>query len=323
MDSVLGILVLLAAGVLLLARGASWLVGGSSEIARRLGVSALMVGLTTVAWGTSAPEVVVSGVAAWRGQPELSLGNVLGSNVANIGLVLGLCSVILPAVLDNRMGRREVTWLFAALGGLWLACWDGGISRLEAAGLIGLFALHNLHLIATARRGIDPELAAAAAAADVSSKYPLREVLVGVLALAAGAEMTVRGATLAAQRIGISDHVIGLTVVAVGTSLPELVAGVVAALRRQSEISLGNVVGSNVFNLTAALGVTALIHPFDPAEPEAARSVQSALSQDLPAVLLFSVLAVVLPALLPGRAGRAKGAVLLVAYAAYVAIVLT
>ena len=321
-------ILLLLLGVALLAKGADWLVGGSSEIARRMGVTALVIGLTVVAWGTSAPEVVVSAKAAWAGKAEMSLGNVLGSNVANIGLVLGATSILLPAVLDQKLQLRESFWLLAAVVVLWVVALDVRISRFDGALLVGVFALHNIQLLWSVRRDSSAAKALAQdagagsqAAADASAKRRLPPgiaIVMGMIALAIGAELTVRSAEALARRFGVSDHVIGFTVIAVGTSLPELVAGAVAALRRESEIGLGNVVGSNVFNLSLALGLTALIQPFDPHHRPARESVQSALNHDLPAVLGFSLAAIVLPRVWPGRFGGWKGFVLLVAYGTYV-----
>ncbi len=310
---------LLLAGIFLLAKGADWLVGGSSEIARRMGVTALVIGLTVVAWGTSAPEVVVSAKAAWTGKAEMSLGNVLGSNVANVGLVLGTTSILLPAVLDQKLALRESFWMLAAVLALWAVSWDGGISRTDGYLLVGVFALHNGHLLWSVRDRSRVPLEVAEADTVIRPRLvPGLAIVFGMVGLAIGAELTVRSAETLARRFGVSDHVIGFTVIAVGTSLPELVAGIVAALKRESEIGLGNVVGSNVFNLSLALGLTAIIHPFDPGHEPARLSVQSALDHDLPAVLAFSLGAIFLPRILPGRLGGWKGALLLVAYAGYV-----
>ncbi len=310
---------MLLAGVFLLAKGADWLVGGSSEIARRLGVTSLVIGLTVVAWGTSAPEVVVSAKAAWSGKAEMSLGNVLGSNVANIGLVLGVTSILLPAVLDQKLQLRECFWLLAAVVVLWAVSFDVAISRVDGFVLVGVFAVHNAHLLWSMRdRSHIPREVVEADTVLRPRLIPGLAIVFGMVSLAIGAELTVRAAETLARRFGVSDHVIGFTVIAIGTSLPELVAGIVAALRKESEIGLGNVVGSNVFNLSLALGITAIIQPFDPEHLPARESVQSALRQDLPAVLAFSLAAIFLPRLFPGRLGGWKGLLLLLGYAGYV-----
>lgn len=298
-------LVALAAGFLLLAKGADWLVEGGSELARRMGVRPLVVGLTIVAWGTSAPEVVVSCIAARDDRPTIALGNVLGSNVANIGLVLGACACILPAVLQRGLGLRESLWLLLSLGALWLGLADGGLGRAEGLALLAVFGLYNLHLVLTARREI------AALAHEPRSRSPWRDVLLGSIGVAAGAELAVSGAIGLATRIGIEERVIGLTIVAVGTSLPELAAGIGAAIKGESEISVGNVIGSNVFNVLAVMGLVGLVAPIDAGDAGVEQSIGSALALDFPVVLAFSLAAIALPYLARGRAGRPKAALLL------------
>lgn len=306
----------LAAGFVLLAKGADWLVGGGTSIARRLGVSTLVVGLTVVAWGTSMPEVVVSVMAAWRGEVGISLGNVLGSNIANIGLVLGASALVLPSVLEAAMRPRELCWLFASLGALWAASADSAITRVEAALLLALFAAHNLHLWYTAREaGFVAE-----EPPEREPRAPVLRVLGGVAAISIGAHLVVQGAQAGALRLGVSELVVGLTVVAVGTSLPELAAGLGGAFKGETDISLGNVVGSNVFNVLAVLGLVGVVRPLVPESDGTALAdaFGQALRADFPAVLGFSVGAAVLP-WLPGR-GRAKGALLLLGFLAYVTL---
>jgi cation:H+ antiporter len=315
------VLLFLASGFVLLAKGADWLVSGSSSIARRFGVSTLAIGLTVVAWGTSAPEVVTSAMAALEGQSALSLGNVLGSNIANIGLVLGSCAIVLPAVMQARLGRRDLVWLFASLAALWIVAADHSISRVDAAILLGLFLIYNAILFFTSRTS---------EAVDESASGPFGRAAAvtaaGMVGVALGAWLVVQGATQGANMLGVDQRVIGLTVVALGTSLPELAAGLGGAFKGEADISIGNVVGSNVFNVLAVLGIVGLVRPLEAdamPTPEARAELEAAfegsLGVDLPMVLAFSVAAVLLPYIGGREAGRLKGLILLGAYAAYTA----
>jgi len=309
----------LAGGFLCLAKGADWLVGASSQAARRYGVSTLVIGLTLIAFGTSAPEIVVSMLAALEGKVDLSLGNVLGSNVANIGLVLGACAVVLPRVLESRLAPRDVGWLFASLGLTWFLMRDRDVTRADALLLLSAFVAYNVHLMLTGRE----EVEASESVREGHFARPKLWILVGLVSIAVGAKLVVYGAEQGAYRVGIPKSVVGLTIVAIGTSLPELAAGLGAAIKGESDISLGNVVGSNVFNLIAVIGLVALVHPFVPgvtageAPDEIAAAFQQALDEDLWVVLAFSLAAVLLPRLGGARFGRTKGLLLLAAYAAY------
>jgi len=302
---------LLIGGFILLAKSADWLVRGSSELAWRLGVRPLVVGLTVIAWGTSAPELVVSSLAAAEGKAGLSVGNVLGSNVANIGLVLGTCSLILPAVM-KPLAWREAFWLLASLGVLWWCSADGELSRAEGALLLGWFGVYNVHIYVSARgrSGTHDE--------PVHTQRPWPEVLIGVVGIALGARFIVSGGESLALAAGISHRVVGLTIVAVGTSLPELAAGVGSALRRQTDLSIGNVVGSNVFNLLPVLGVASLIRPIGGGDA-GSEALKQAERVDMPIVLGFTVALIALPWLSVGRGGRLKGLLLLLGYLAYTA----
>ncbi|MBI1382318.1 MAG: calcium/sodium antiporter [Planctomycetaceae bacterium] len=312
----------LVAGCLLLAKGADWLVGGSSRLARRLGISTLAIGLTVVAWGTSAPEVVVSVLAALEGQAAISLGNVLGSNIANIGLVLGASALVLPKVLEGRLSFRDIFWLFASVGALWWCSLDGQLTRLDGALLLGLFAAYNVWLWRTSRQQDDP--AVAVPEVPRGGRSPWLLALGGVAAVSVGAKLVVMGAEGGALRLGVEPRVVGLTVVAVGTSLPELAAGLGSAFKGESDISLGNVLGSNVFNVLAVLGLVALVRPLVPeatgdaeAQAQLTSAFEGALSNDFPYVMAFSLAFLVLPLLGGARLGRWKGALLLGAYTWY------
>jgi cation:H+ antiporter len=300
-------LLALVLGLALLVKGAGWLVDGGVRIAGRLGMSPVMVGLTIIAWGTSLPELLVSTLAAADGRPGMALGNALGSNIANIGLVLGVTAILLPGVLGSALRLRESGWLLVSLLGLFLVLlWQGGVSFVGGGLLVGLFVIHNFHLWKTAKSGQEEE---PQPKGDGVMRRALLLVLTASVSVAIGAELTVTGAEAIARSIGVSDRVIGLSVIAIGTSLPELAAGVASALKGQTEIGLGNVVGSNVFNVLVAVGAAGIVQPFT------GESADAALWQDLPAVLLFSLAVIVLPRL--GPSGRWKGVTLTAAYGAF------
>jgi cation:H+ antiporter len=304
-------LLLVLVGIVALYGGGDLLVRHASRLARLLGVSPMAVGLTVVAFGTSAPELAATLVAAWRGEPELALANVVGSNIANVGLILGLTALAYPLVAGGTFLRREVAWLLAVTVASLPLLYDGLLSRPE--GLL-LWAGLALFIVVALRTGAVPPAAAevAAEAPEAGGRglgFSALMLVVGVGLLAVGAQALVQGATALALAWGIPQRVIGLTLVAVGTSLPELASSIVAALRRETDIILGNVIGSNLFNLLAVLGTAAVVHPIAVAP--------AGLRLDLWIMLAFSVALV--PLLLWGRdrLGRRGGGALLVAYLVY------
>ncbi len=298
-----------AAGVLMLARGASWLVDGASRLALRLGISAFVVGLTVVGFGTSMPEFTVSVLAASRGSSGLSLGNAVGSNVMNLLLVLGVAAVVAPIQV---LGSRRVLYRDLAFGlvpavALIAGAWGGRIDRWLAIGLLATFTLFMVTcLLQARRRTVTPTVVAG---------HPLRHAavtLLGIAVLVAGSELMVRGGVKLALRFGVSEAVIGLTLVAFGTSLPELATSVAAALKGAAEISVGNVLGSNVFNLGLIVGTAFTLRP--------ARVPRFVILQDLP-VLVVATALVGLIVLRDGRISRAEGTIMLATFAVYVAFV--
>jgi len=294
-------------GLVLLFAGGEGLVRGAVSLAARLGVSPLMIGLTVVGFGTSMPELIVSLRAALAGAPDIAVGNVVGSNTANILLILGLTALIAPPPTRLPGLSRDLVVMLVAAFALAALAWVGSVER--GAGLALLAAL-AAYLTASAwlARGQDGE--AEGLAATLSPLAALAFVGGGLLALMAGADLLVRGASDLARAAGISEAVIGVTVVAVGTSLPELATSIVAAWRRQPEIAVGNVVGSNIFNVLAILGATALVSPLPIA--------QSIRLVDIPVMLGASlVLALLLST--GRRVPRAAGAALLAAYIGYTA----
>lgn len=306
------------AGFALLAFGAGWLVDGGSSLARRFGVSPLIIGLTIVAWGTSMPEVVVSSYTAYQGKPAASLGNVLGSNVANIGLVLGSCAILLPAVLASRVSRRERVWLLGSLGALWWVCVDEQLGRPEAVMLLVAFGVYNVLLVQDARSERRAFKSAESSSSDESeSRYPWLAVFGGGAAIAFGAHLVEGGSSGVATELGMSETLQGLTILALGTSLPELFAGIASARKGIPEIGLGNVVGSNVFNVLAVMGIAALIQPFE--DPSTRAELAKSLASDFPIAMGFSLVLFVLPKLIRKPSSRLPGACLVAAYLAYMA----
>jgi cation:H+ antiporter len=306
--------VLFVAGIVLLIWGADLLVRGAAHLATLAGVSPLVIGLTVVAMGTSAPELAVSLRAALSGQADLTLGNVLGSNIANVLLILGLAAVAAPLLVAPRVLQREVPAMIGASLLLWLLAADGVIGRLDGILLIVLLGAFLLSTIRTARHETPAE-AAPQGPPERSSWNVVRNLgllIGGLILLVAGAQWLVDGAVVFARALGVSELLIGLTVVAVGTSLPEIATSVLASLRGEREIAVGNIVGSNILNILAVLGLTTMMTPTPISVP------QSALAFDLP-VLVASAIAC-LPIFLNGRMiARWEGALFLAYYVAYTA----
>jgi len=279
-------------------------VRGASSIARTFHLSPLLIGLTIVGFGTSAPELLVSVQAAFAGQPGIAIGNVLGSNIGNILLILGLSALIAPLVIPGRKLWRDLGFMLLATALLWWMLLDGVVSRPE--GLMLLAGLAAFLVTAfKAGRGHPRE-----AQATLVSRPVLAWVMTGagLVLLVIGAHYLVDSATVIARTLGISEAVIGLTIVAVGTSLPELATSVIAARRGQTEISVGNVVGSNIFNIFGILGVTAVLTPIA-AEPRFA-------GIDMPWAAA-SALGLAVVAFVSGGLPRKAGMALLAAYAVY------
>ena len=294
------------AGLLCLFLGGEALVRGSVGIAKRLAMSPLLIGLTVVGFGTSTPELLVSVNAAWRGVPDIAIGNIVGSNIANIALIMGITALVWPIRVSGSTLRRDTGVMVFATLALVPVFMMGEIGRLAGAmllsGLIGyLFWAYLM-----------PGDAAENAADDSEKPKAIVSVLwvvAGFVALIFGARFLVDGAVSIARDAGMSEAFIGLTIVAVGTSMPELATSVVAAFRRQSEIAIGNVIGSNIFNVLGILSVTAVIKPI----PVADRFV----TFDLPVMIAVSLVMTALLLLRP-TIGRKTGLALLSGYVAYV-----
>ena len=261
------LLLLLLAGLLLLTLGAEGLVRGSSSLALRAGVTPLVVGLTVVAFGTSAPELVVSTKAVWVGQGGIALGNVVGSNIFNIAVILGLSAVVRPLTVHVQLIRLDMPVMIGVSLLGFLMFLDGGLSRWEAALLFLGIVGYTVHVIRKARsehtQQVDQEFEEGVPPVQRALWMDLLYVTGGLVFLVVGARLFVQGAVDLARLWGVSEAVIGLTIVAAGTSMPELATSMVAAFRKQEDIAIGNIVGSNIFNILAILGVSGLVKPFD------------------------------------------------------------
>jgi cation:H+ antiporter len=304
---------LLLAGFVLLIGGAELLVRGASQLAADLGISPLVIGLTVVAFGTSAPELAVSVLSAHSGQAGIALGNVVGSNICNVLLILGLSALVAPLVVARQVVRLEVPimigvsllLLLFALDGI-IGPWEGG---LFFAGVI-VYTVWTVRRSRRENREQSPPEEAPPAGGRSGRGVQILQIAGGLVLLGVGSKWLIDGAVSVASYFGVSDLVIGLTVVAIGTSLPELATSVLASLRGQRDIAVGNVVGSNIFNILVVLGLTAIFAPAGVPVP------QSALTFDLPVMLAVAVAC--LPIFLTGHLiARWEGGLFFVYYLAY------
>lgn len=275
----------------LLIWSADLFVDGASATARHLGMPSLLVGMLIVGFGTSAPEMVVSAMAAADGNSQLALGNAIGSNLVNVGLILGVTALLIPLTVHSRIVRRELPLLLAISALLGVFLWDGQITRLEGALLVlGFFALVGWTIFTGLRGRADP-LAVESAQALEQPRLSLGRaaiyLAVGLALLIVSSRILVWGAVTVAQALGVSDLIIGLTIVALGTSLPELAAAISAARKGEHDIAVGNVVGSNMFNLLAVVGIAGTISPMLQLPAEV-------LSRDFASMVVFTVLLMVM-----------------------------
>ena len=254
-------------GLILLVIGANLLVRGASRLALSFGISPLVVGLTIVAFGTSAPEVAVSVGAILDGRDDIAIGNVVGSNIFNVLFILGVSALIAPLIIDRQLVRQEVPIMIGTSVLIAIMSLDGAVGRLESALLLGLLLCYTAYLIVQSRRAGNDAHNVELSALPISSRWDrhwsvqVLLIVVGLVLLVVGADWLVESAVAFARTLGVSDLVIGLTIVAAGTSLPEVATSVVATLRGERDIAVGNVVGSNTFNILGCLGVSGLIAP--------------------------------------------------------------
>lgn len=323
MDSAITLSILaVGCGLALLVWSADRFVDGAAAVARHFGMPALLIGMVVVGFGTSAPEMVVSALASWQGNPGIALGNAYGSNITNIALILGLTALISPIAVHSQVLRKELPLLLAVTGVALLLLQDLVVTRLD--GVIHLLVFAGL-LAWSIRQGLRQR-------ADTLGEEMEKELLVqemslgrasfwlaaGLVLLIASSQILVWGAVHIARVLGVSDLVIGLTVVAVGTSLPELASSLAAVRKKEHDIALGNVIGSNLFNTLAVVGIAATIHPLQ---------VESAvLTRDMSVMAALTVILFLFSYGFrgPGRINRLEGAVLLSSFLGYTAyLVLT
>ncbi len=299
------------AGLALLYFGAEWLVRGSASLALRLGMSPLVVGLTVVAFGTSAPELLVSVKAALDGQTGMAVGNVVGSNIFNIAVVLGIAAMIRPLKIQFQLIRFDVPIMLGVcvLAGVLLI--DGGISRLDGAIFVILLVAYAAASLIVAKRtgnpAVEAEFEEAVGTKGKSVTMDVVALVGGLVVLVIGARLLVDGAAELARGWGVSEAVIGLTIVAAGTSTPELAATIVASLRGEADIAVGNVVGSTIYNILCILGIASIIHPLD---------AQGVTAVDVG--VMIGVCALVIPFMRTGfTLRRWEGGVFIAIYAGY------
>lgn len=314
MTTLLFILAVIA-GFIILIWGADRFVDGAANIARNLGVSPLIVGLTIVGFGTSAPEMLVSALAAIDGAPALGIGNAIGSNITNIGLVLAITALITPLAVHSATLRREFPLLALVMLLSLLLLWDRHLSYVDGVILFSgfiltLFGMAYLALHSTKTDPLEQEFEQEFAVTTMTTSQATLQFLIGLITLLIGSKALVWGATGIATLLGISDLIIGLTVVAIGTSLPELAASVASVLKNEHDIAIGNILGSNTFNLLAVLAMPGLIMPSD-TDPQLLIRDFSIMS------LLFIMLYLYASTGVKGQIGRLAGSSMLIVYIAY------
>ncbi|MCA1798568.1 MAG: calcium/sodium antiporter [Xanthomonadaceae bacterium] len=301
----------LVIGLIFLYYGAEWLVRGASALGTRLGLTPLLIGLTVVAFGTSAPELAVSLRAAFDGSGAIAFGNVVGSNIANTGLILGIAALIRPLSVQAQVIKIEAPLVLVASLMLCVLLINGVLGRLEGAALFGALVLYLVFSVRAARAernaAVDAEYADLVAGQARPQWQYVAMVLVGIGVLVLGANLLVSASVELARAFGLREALIGLTIIALGTSLPELATSAVASFKREGDIAVGNVLGSNLFNILAVLGLTALVSPF--ATGDLAWS-------DLAVMVAFAL--VVLPIVRGFVISRLEGGFLVASYAAYI-----
>lgn len=288
--------VLLVLGFIFLIKGADFLVDGASSVAKKLGVSALVIGLTIVAFGTSMPELIVNVFASINGNTDIAIGNILGSNISNTLLILGVASIIYPLSVGKGTVWKEIPFgLFSVLLLSFLvndAFIHGvafsGLSRVDGLILLSLFAVFMYYIFSISRGNKDDNVTEEHSVKIYSSAQSVSFIIVGLLGLTIGGKWIVDSAVVIAEGFGISQSLIGLTIVAVGTSLPELVTSAVAAYKRNTDIAIGNIIGSNIFNVLWILGISSVIRPL-PFSVSANRDVLMVIFSSLLLFLFLSV----------------------------------
>lgn len=310
------ILIAMAAGLALLVWSADRFIDGAAATAAYAGMPPLLIGMVIVGFGTSAPEMVVSAIAAMEGNPGLALGNAVGSNIVNTGLILGFTALVAPIVVHSNIIRRELPLLLliCLLAGFMLV--DDQLTRIESIILLaGFFALIGWSIFTAVRNRDDvlaTELSAELSTQHLSRGWAIFWLIAGLILLIISSRILVWGAVGFARNLGVSDLVIGLTIVALGTSLPELAASVIAARKGEHDIAIGNVVGSNMFNLLAVIGIAGVIAPLE-------QIPAGLLSRDWPVMLGLTILLLAMAFRFRGQGhiNRPEGVLLLLGFVAY------
>jgi cation:H+ antiporter len=299
---------LFVAGLVVLVAGGEVLVRGSARLAAATGISPLVIGLTVVAFGTSSPELAVSVQAGMAGQVDIAVGNVVGSNIFNVLLILGMSAAVVPLVVSEQLVRLDVPVMIVVSALLLMLSLDGAITRGESALMVGLLLVYITGQIVISRRS--PPAPVEEPVPTGRTWVNLLYIVLGLVLLVAGSRWLVQSAVEIATTFGVTPLVIGLTIVAAGTSMPELATSIIAGLRGQRDIAVGNIIGSNIFNILAVLGISGLL------SPEVIPVSTAALTLDIPVMIAVAVLC--LPIFLSGYAiGRAEGVLFLLYYLIY------
>ena len=306
--------VVLVAGLAVLVYSADKFVEGTSSIARNMGVSPLLIGLTIVGLGTSAPEILVASIASWQGNAELAVGNALGSNIANIGLILGVTALISPLMVHSRILKKELPILLLTSVACYLLAFDG-LTRVDGVLMVVSLVLFLSWLVRSAKqekeRDVFAEEVAKELPDEMSNKRSWLLFLLGLVGLLLSSRGLVWAAVNIAESLGVSDLVIGLTIVAIGTSLPELAASISSVLKNEHDLAVGNVIGSNMYNLLAVYSLPGLIAP--------GALTESVVARDFPVVLAFTgvLFALGYSVKKVGRINRWEGMLLVIGFASY------
>ena len=302
----------LIGGFLLLLLGGEFLVRGSVGVALKLRVSKVVIGLTLVAFATSAPELLVSVVAALKGKSDIALGNVIGSNIANIGLILGVTALLFKMQAVRLEYQRDWYFLLAANFLLAVFLWLGGINQIQGLLLVLLLIFYNIQKIRSARKQRSLKIGEEIHGYQMSTWKGVTLIVIGALGLSFGAKVFVIGISSIALQFGMTERFVAVTMVAFGTSVPELVASLVAARKGESDIAIGNIIGSNIFNILSVLGFTAVIKPIP-------LNDAALFTYDFPASVLFTLLIITIMGMFTkDRLDRVEGGVLLALYLLFI-----
>ncbi|MBW9264709.1 MAG: calcium/sodium antiporter [Candidatus Thiodiazotropha sp. (ex. Lucinisca nassula)] len=301
-------------GLVVLVWSADRFISGAAALADNLGVSPMLIGLTVVGFGTSAPEVLVSTMASFNGNPGLAIGNAIGSNIANIGLILGFTALLIPLSVHSSVLRREYPLLLAVSAMAFLLMWDGELNQFDGVILVVTLVAVLGWMIYTAKTGAADPIAGefdAEIPHDIPTQKAIVLLLGGLIFLLLSSRLLVWGATNVASALGVSDVIIGLTIVAIGTSLPELAASITSALKGEDDLAIGNVIGSNLYNLLAVLSIPGLVAP-GAYSPEV-------MERDLPVMMVLTMFLFFMGHGLgkQGRINRLEGLLLLLCFIGY------